>query len=174
VREAAGLGGITNVHHDHEGCVRDYDADQEHEADVHGRASYQLVPRIGAASGSLTAKIGSTTWMMLTMPFVLYAVFRYTYLVEQRAKAARPTRRSSRTSDARHGWALRRDDRRRPLGGQTRLALVGAVKRPATAAGARAVDRAGARRREHEQPDGVARDGRGESGPRITTMARPR
>jgi hypothetical protein len=51
---------------------------------------YQLVPRIGAASGSLTAKIGSTTWMMLTMPFVLYAVFRYTYLVEQRGEGGAP------------------------------------------------------------------------------------
>jgi hypothetical protein len=50
---------------------------------------YHLVPRIGAASGSLTAKIG-TTWMILTMPFVLYAVFRYTYLVEQRGEGGAP------------------------------------------------------------------------------------
>jgi 4-hydroxybenzoate polyprenyltransferase len=39
---------------------------------------------------SLYAVLGPTPWMSLTIPFVLYAVFRYIYLVEQRGEGGAP------------------------------------------------------------------------------------
>lgn len=39
---------------------------------------------------SLYAVLGPTPWMSLTIPFVLYAIFRYIYLVEQRGEGGAP------------------------------------------------------------------------------------
>lgn len=41
-------------------------------------------------SYSLYAVIGPTPWMSLTIPFVLYAIFRYIYLVEQKGEGGAP------------------------------------------------------------------------------------
>jgi 4-hydroxybenzoate polyprenyltransferase len=39
---------------------------------------------------ALYAVLGPTPWMSLTIPFVLYAIFRYIYLVEQRGEGGAP------------------------------------------------------------------------------------
>lgn len=41
-------------------------------------------------SYSLYAVMGNTPWMALTIPFVMYAIFRYIYLVEQRGEGGAP------------------------------------------------------------------------------------
>lgn len=41
-------------------------------------------------SYSLYAVLGPTPWMSLTIPFVLYAIFRYIYLVEQKGEGGAP------------------------------------------------------------------------------------
>jgi 4-hydroxybenzoate polyprenyltransferase len=41
-------------------------------------------------SYALYTVLGTNTWMMLTIPYVLFAIFRYIYLVEQKGEGGAP------------------------------------------------------------------------------------
>ena len=49
-----------------------------------------IVTSSTVVSYALYTVLGTSTWMMLTIPYVLFAIFRYIYLVEQKGEGAAP------------------------------------------------------------------------------------